>query len=525
VNLEEDDVHLDPAPEAPPRLTLRRLAFAVLSLLLSIGAIAVSTPAGAYADYAVQECVPTVGLGAADAFEIRPFGAATKIAQTNDCGGWGLRNEAKGQSTNGTYVVWQINAAPHTLFKTAQTTLHYYANGGYGPMSSGSGSPGYSAVGSGAPPDHWVAPTQANTSFYAIYEQCFSAPCSSATAFGYITGFYADVQDFSAPSVGASGELLDGGMVSGVQTVKATAADSGGGARSIFVYVNGIPSAATDFCLPNYNGGYTQVKPCPDSSGPQALVLDTDHGAGWVNGANDLRICAYDAAGNQSPCLHRTVEVDNTCPASGGRAATTLDGGADVGGQLHTRAQLTSNDQPIIRGSLRDAAGNPVSGATVCLYQAIDLPDAGRELATEVRTQPSGRFATKLDAGASRTVDLVYRHNSSALSDHIELDSRVVPTLAVPRKRLTNGHSAHFSGQLPGPNADGRAVALQARAGRKWRTFKQLRTASNGRFRAKYRFTQTSGRQLYVFRALVKSQSGYPYDPGPSRKRKIVVHG
>jgi hypothetical protein len=78
---------------------------------------------------------------------------------------------------------------------------------------------------------------------------------------------------------------------------------------------------------------------------------------------------------------------------------------------------------------------------------------------------------------------------------------------------------------VPGPNADGRAVAMQARVGRKWRTFKQLRTDSDGRYRGRYRFTQTTGRVRYVFRALVKRQGGYPYEPGGSPKRKLVVHG
>ena len=87
-------------------------------------------------------------------------------------------------------------------------------------MSSGSGSPGYSAVGGGG--DQWVYPVQSNTTFYAIYEQCFADPCSSTSAFGYITNFYADVQDLATPSVSAAGDLLDGGVVSGIQTVNAT---------------------------------------------------------------------------------------------------------------------------------------------------------------------------------------------------------------------------------------------------------------------------------------------------------------
>ena len=70
----------------------------------------------------------------------------------------------------------------------------------------------------------------------------------------------------------------------------------------------------------------------------------------------------------------------------------------------------------------------------------------------------------------------------------------MVPTLKLGEKSVTNGQRVHFKGDLPGPNAAGRAVALQARAGKKWRTFKQLRTDENGAFTGLYRFTQTSGR-------------------------------
>ena len=130
-----------------------------------------------------------------------------------------------------------------------------------------------------------------------------------------------------------------------------------------------------------------------------------------------------------------------------------------------------------------------------------------------------------LDAGPSRTLYVVYRFNTKKISDRVELDSTVVPTLDIPKKKLANGQAAAFVGHLPGPNADGRAVTLQARVGRKWRTFKQLRTDSDGNFHGRYRFTQTVGRVRYVFRALVKSQSGYPYEPGASRKRRLIVRG
>jgi 5-hydroxyisourate hydrolase-like protein (transthyretin family) len=239
-----------------------------------------------------------------------------------------------------------------------------------------------------------------------------------------------------------------------------------------------------------------------------------------------VEICSSDVGGNvSSPCIQRIVQVDNTCPGSGGTSAAELDAGADVGGQLKTRALVTSRIQPVVRGSVRDAAGSPIAGATVCIYETIDLPDASRELVSTATTQGNGRFATRLDSGPSRRLDLVYRYNDKVLGGRVLLDSRVVPTLEIPEKSLENGDAARFKGRVPGPNADGRAVAMQARVGRKWRTFKQLRTDSEGRFKGKYRFTQTSGRVRYVFRALVKRQGGYPYEPGASRKRKLVVHG
>jgi 5-hydroxyisourate hydrolase-like protein (transthyretin family) len=291
------------------------------------------------------------------------------------------------------------------------------------------------------------------------------------------------------------------------------------------VYVNGIYSRSVDFCRPNQTGQYISLKPCPDAS-TQPLAIDTQKDPGWTNGPNDVLICSQDVGGNtSSPCVRRTVQVDNSCPGSGGTAAADLDAGADVGGQLRTRAGVTSNAQPVIRGSLKDGAGGPVAGATVCVYQTIDLPDASRELISSVTTQGNGRFATRLDAGPSRQLDLVYRYNDKVISGRVQLDSKVVPTLEIPKKSIENGDAALFRGQVPGPNADGRAVAMQARVGRKWRTFKQLRTDSDGRYRGRYRFTQTTGRVRYVFRALVKRQGGYPYEPGGSPKRKLVVHG
>jgi hypothetical protein len=85
--------------------------------------------------------------------------------------------------------------------------------------------------------------------------------------------------------------------------------------------------------------------------------------------------------------------------------------------------------------------------------------------------------------------------------------SSVVPTPDCSEKFGTGRQ--HFHGALPGPRAGSRSVALQAKVGKKWRTFKQLTTDSRGRFKGKYKFLSTFGTVRYRFRALVKRQGGY----------------
>ena len=181
--------------------------------------------------------------------------------------------------------------------------------------------------------------------------------------------------------------------------MRTTTTDAGGGARTIAVYVNGFLSKSLDFCPPDYAGSYSHLKPCP-SSYTQEFAIDTEKDAGWVDGPNAVKICSTDVGGNGSACIQRTVMVDNSCPGSAGDVASTLDAGADVHGRLVSRAAITSNDEAVIRGALKDAAGNPVTDATVCIYAKIDLPDASRELVSKATSQSNGRFASVLDPGS-----------------------------------------------------------------------------------------------------------------------------
>jgi hypothetical protein len=500
----------------------------IVLLALAVTAVAVAGPSSARADYRVVQCdyqrtsYVEAGLVAFGPYSIWP---------ANSCGNdYGLElftNPSTGWTANGAGVAWQFTAPSGTTFDT-RVTIHYGYDSGLGGAVYSDTPGGFVGLPScNTPSTCWAFPTALNAHYFQVRLQCFASPnCHSNWAYVYARSFEAIVHDGLAPGITAGGELFGGGVVRGIQNLNATATDAGGGARTIAVYVNGFLSRRVDFCQPDVAGSYSHLKPCP-SSYTQSFAIDTQKDAGWVDGSNAVEVCSTDVGGNGSPCVQRSVFVDNSCPGSGGAVASNLDAGTDVHGKVLNRAAISSNDQPVIRGALKDGKGNPVSDATVCIYGKVDLPDASRELLSKVTTQGNGRFATVLDPGPSRDLEILYRHNDKVLLDQVRLDSRVVPTFFVPKdkRHVRNGTATRFKGALPGPNQGGRAVALQARAGKKWRTFKLLRTRADGHFHGKYRFLQTRGRQRYLFRALVKSQGGYPYEPGHSRTRKVIVSG
>ena len=103
---------------------------------------------------------------------------------------------------------------------------------------------------------------------------------------------------------------------------------------------------------------------------------------------------------------------------------------------------------------------------------------------------------------------------------------RVRPRLVLrPRHALRNGDRVRFEAPLPGPAAAGRRVRIQVRAGGRWLDLRQGRAGGQGTYRARYRFHATTGRRRYAFRAAVPKQSGYPYEAGRSRVKRVTVIG
>jgi hypothetical protein len=341
------------------------------------------------------------------------------------------------------------------------------------------------------------------------------------------------VVDTQVPSLAFSGSLFDGPIAHGTPTLAIDAADRGSGVATATVDVNGVRVAAPPTSCPGLapGGTYaTQFRPCDDLH--TSVGLDTERSP-WRDGQNMLLVCVTDVnmgpgTGNES-CLLRSLQLDNSCPDSSGATgqADSITAGLEnpKTGQLERRMAVRSSEGTGLRGQL-SGHGGAVRGASVCIYETVDEPAGIEQLVQVAKSSSSGKFGVQLPGGPSRTFRVAYRYGNRQLeSPSMYLDSSVMPSLRLTRSRLSNGHSVGFRGRIPGPGNDARGVTLQARVGKKWRSFKQLQTDPNGNFSGKYRFTQTHGRVLYVFRALVKKQGGYPYSPGASKKRKLLVQG
>jgi hypothetical protein len=339
--------------------------------------------------------------------------------------------------------------------------------------------------------------------------------------------------DTKTPTLALSGSLFDGQIAHGTPTLQIKATDIGGGVRSATVEVNGVTVAAPATNCPGVVAGAayaTQFHPCGNLAA--AVPLDTER-TPWRNGQNTLRVCVADVAtGPGAPntvCEPRAIFVDNSCPDSSGASgkADSIVAGLEnpKTGQLQRMRAVRSNEGAALRGQLTGSAG-PVKAASVCVYETVDDPAGIEQLVQVAKSSSTGQFGVQISGGPSRSFRVGYRYGAAQIgSVKMHLDSSVVPTLKLSDSSLPNGSSVGFHGRIPGPGNDGRAVTLQARVGKKWRSFKQLQTDPNGMFRGKYRFTQTHGRVLYTFRALVKKQGGYPYSPGASKKRRLVVRG
>src|SRR4051794_8056363 len=329
--------------------------------------------------------------------------------------------------------------------------------------------------------------------------------------------------DRRSPTIALRGSAFRPGSGRGLQTIQPSATDVGGGVHRFLLQVNSEPVTAHAVTCRAANGLALRLRPCP----PRARTTFKADTASppFRQGPNLVRVCAIDYAlgtGANRACSARRMRIDNLCPISP----------AGRGPRLHawlSRSQHGAHDRgsAAVRGRLRLAGGEPVSGARVCVATRVPIGGARERVVTTPVTGLDGRFSAELPEGPSRQVRVAYWWNATDVSEeHLSLRVHARPHLRLrPRHPLRNGRRVRFKVRLRAPAAGRRWVRIQARAGKRWVELSNGRANGRGVYRAHYRFHATSGRHKYAFRAVVPRQHGYPYRGGHSRIRQVTVIG
>lgn len=132
---------------------------------------------------------------------------------------------------------------------------------------------------------------------------------------------------------------------------------------------------------------------------------------------------------------------------------------------------------------LSTGASAGISGATVCVETQTQGAGGGLEPVAVTRTDASGHFTYKLPAGPNRTVVLGYRHGRFQIVHTVRYYAHSRPTIRLTPRKVRTGGRIRITGRVPGPQAGGRVVVLQASAphSRRWFTFNRA-TANEAGF-------------------------------------------
>jgi hypothetical protein len=241
---------------------------------------------------------------------------------------------------------------------------------------------------------------------------------------------------------------------------------------------------------------------------------------------NDLRALGYYANG---AFFNPRLAAPRVLNGVGATSGATLKATFITHGTPRTTRLVRYSQSPTVRGTLTAPSGDPIQNATVFVGQQPE--GQNWRLDGSVKTDSRGRFTYRPPARRpSRQLRAVYfpfsDSHENTTSGVLKLGVRAGLTLHVNRHRLRNGGRLVFTGRVLGPvPANGVAVTLQAKVGRHYRSFRQLRASSHthGRIRTVYRFERTTRPARYRFRLEVVRQAGLPFQSGVSPVVGVAV--
>lgn len=321
------------------------------------------------------------------------------------------------------------------------------------------------------------------------------------------------LRDEYVPSVTRSdlSEVSPARSISGTVPLTTDFVDRGGGLAGVELLVDGLvtqnQSVSSATCAPPH----TVLVPCP-GAGRITVAFDTTT---VPDGIRNVALRLYDVVGNRTTVGPVMAAVHNALPTAAAPLTPAIPGRISL-----RKATIRTGyaSKLAIEGAVAGLDDTPIADTTVEVASRVNARATSFVPASPVTTDAKGRFSIPIGRGPSR----VYRLRYGASEAIAEVDVRAPLKLSVSPAKTRNGRAVRFRGSIPGATAPGVRVELQARAGKKWVPF---RTAAlkRARFSASYRFTNTTARTRYTFRAVVRADPDLPYMPATSDVVSVLV--
>lgn len=386
----------------------------------------------------------------------------------------------------------------------------------------------------------------------AIYAGCWggrTAVCSlgaSDSVQTQLIGSRVTIDDpvppvISGPDAGKG--LLAPGTRSGAEPVTFSANDNSGIRRADIVDVtdasNPIVVASEDYNTgPNTDAGtrcdYTRPRPCPDVRN-ETIAAPTP-----IAGHRTLLVQVTDAGGSSVVSAPFSVYARGPLNGANGGDGSRIVAGFPAkvfrgkGKKRHAVFVLRPSHTvsygtgATIRGTLKGADGQPVSGGDVRILVRENRLGAQYVDRGSVTTGPDGRFVFPVPAGSSRLLRLAYRaylgDDAYATRSTSTLNTRARISVRGPRHVRRHG-VAKFSGRLVGRPFPPRGITVDLQIfqpGVGWRVFANARTRKSGTFTVRYHF-QRASQGRFTFRIRLRPNDAYPYSRGVSRRVRVRV--
>lgn len=256
---------------------------------------------------------------------------------------------------------------------------------------------------------------------------------------------------------------------------------------------------------------------------PLQLGLRVPDDAGLPPGDYALRVVARDEAGNILTSVLRTLRL----PLRSTSSITALLSSAKTPKASHRSLTTNFGEDTVLRGTLRDAAGSPISRAA--LRVVAQRVAGGRRVVASTTTDDGGGYSVKLGADVSRSLIVNYSGDSTrgpaSATANQSVRAQVKMRLSASRVRRGGrlyavGRVATLSASVP---AGGIPVEIQY-CGRTSCTKIGIQDKSDsaGGFRIVIP-TPYSSRTRLTLRAHVASFPGWPFADGFSPRRSVVI--